>query len=453
MLKKGKRRKKKPDVDKLSSLEKIQLHINASKGLAGPKILPKLTDEEYLVLTSKMTALKNVKIGTNNFGAGSSTLFPAPILEYNPSYPQMPQGMPVGLPPQISSGYDIIDGNIIPVPLPSRLDAITSGNAGRLIEAPDQQYPNRPAPVGIQHHNLGRSLSGTDESAYQRNRVFRNPIYIGPDLIKTKKDLDDENTINRQRHYLEQAQAIRQANATRPPMEKPIIGRGRPVGSKAGENAIQKNKDDIVKINEAIIRQQKELNDLKDDVPKGKSRTAYNKRIDTKKKQINSSQDRLASMEAQLKANEERYGYSRGAKQKYADAETQSEAEKSTGRTFSEVGSSVSRATSSGVNPSGDSDITRDMELLKQRKAKYSRKPEGYIPTPIHTDGLERGYQDFNNQERPPNTQYSMDEFSRLSQGGPSGETKEQEHERKRRLMEGLRDKEDTDNLSGAFED
>jgi len=239
MLKKGKRNKKKPALDKLSSLEKIQLHINAAKGLAGPKILPKLTDEEYLVFTSKMTALQNVKIGTNNFGAGSASLFPAPILQSNPSYPQIPQGLPIGLPPQISSGYDIIDGNIIPVPLPSRLDAITSGNAGRLIEAPDQQYPNRPAPATYGHHagagvthNLGRSLSGTDESSYQRNRVFRNPVYIGPDLIKTKKDLDDENTLNRQRHYLEQAEAIRQANAKRTPIEKPIIGRGRPVGSK-----------------------------------------------------------------------------------------------------------------------------------------------------------------------------------------------------------------------------
>ncbi len=77
---KGKRRDRKRS--KLSSLEKIQLHINKIKGLPSPKVLPKLTDEEYLVFQSKLTDLKNVNIGISKFGAGE----PPPLL--NQSYKQ-----------------------------------------------------------------------------------------------------------------------------------------------------------------------------------------------------------------------------------------------------------------------------------------------------------------------------------------------------------------------------
>ena len=117
---KGKRRNKKPPSDTLSSLEKIQLHINSALGRPTPKTLPKLTDEEYLVFTSKMTALKNVKIGRNNFGAGLSNTFATPVMLTDPSYPSIPQGLAVPLPAQITQGYDIVNGNIIPAPLPPR---------------------------------------------------------------------------------------------------------------------------------------------------------------------------------------------------------------------------------------------------------------------------------------------------------------------------------------------
>ncbi len=77
---KGKRRNKKPPSDKLNSLEKIQLHINRALGRPGPKTLPKLTDEEYLVLQSKMISLKNVKIGRSDFGVGNANTFATPII-------------------------------------------------------------------------------------------------------------------------------------------------------------------------------------------------------------------------------------------------------------------------------------------------------------------------------------------------------------------------------------
>jgi hypothetical protein len=137
---KGKRRNKKPPSEKLTSLEKIQLHINRALGRPGPKTLPKLTDEEYLVLQSKMISLKNVKIGRSDFGIGQVNTFATPIMETNTSYPSIPQGLAVPLPAQITQGYDIINGNIIPTPLPSRLDAIKQGR----IQAPEQQNPMRP---------------------------------------------------------------------------------------------------------------------------------------------------------------------------------------------------------------------------------------------------------------------------------------------------------------------
>jgi hypothetical protein len=192
---KGKRRNKKPPSDVLSSLEKIQLHINRALGRPTPKTLPKLTDEEYLVYTSKMTALKNVKIGRNNFGTGLSNTFATPVMLTDPSYPSIPQGLAVPLPAQITQGYDIVNGNIIPAPLPSRLDAIQSGNAGRQINAPDQQNPNRP------------SYQFNDETEVMRppQEILLNKRTISRDTF------DRENTRQRQEQLLFLAEQMRGA--------------------------------------------------------------------------------------------------------------------------------------------------------------------------------------------------------------------------------------------------
>jgi hypothetical protein len=214
---KGKRRKKKPPSETLTSLEKIQLHINKVKGLPTPKVLPKLTDEEYLVFQSKLTDLKNVNIGINKFGAGEATTFAKPILQTDPSYPQIPQGMPVNLPPQITQGYDIINGNIIPAPLPSRLDMLTSG---RRVDAPDQQNPNRPSYSTFGHH------AGAGQSRHSR-RLFNDPEYIGPDVVRTRDDInrDQERVADEER--LKLIEAVRDADRKRSNIRERIeTGRG-----------------------------------------------------------------------------------------------------------------------------------------------------------------------------------------------------------------------------------
>lgn len=200
---KGKRRDRKRS--KLSSLEKIQLHINKVKGLPSPKVLPKLTDEEYLVFQSKLTDLKNVNIGINKFGAGEATTFAKPILQTDPSYPQIPQGMPVNLPPQITQGYDIINGNIIPAPLPSRLDMITSG---RRVDAPDQQNPTRPSYSRFGHH------AGAGQARHGR-RLFNDPEYIGPDVVRTREDIDRDAERVADEERLKLIDAIRDADKKR----------------------------------------------------------------------------------------------------------------------------------------------------------------------------------------------------------------------------------------------
>ncbi|GAG31552.1 unnamed protein product, partial [marine sediment metagenome] len=217
MLKNKKKAKTKGKKKTYSRLEKIQLHINKYLGMNVPETLPPLSDEEYLILQSKIIALKNVKIGSTNEGLQmSSNLFQTPILLSDTSYPQVPQGMPVGLPPAISQGYQVIGGEIVPQPLPSRIDAIGSQTELRQIEGPvEQQHTTRAVAANFGTHQGAGSTRGHQHPTYddtnpenKPTHKFLKPTYIGPHIIKTASQIDEYNTKKRQELNLEHAEAI-----------------------------------------------------------------------------------------------------------------------------------------------------------------------------------------------------------------------------------------------------
>ena len=124
MQRKGRpRHKGEAPKNPLSSVEKIQMHLNAQQGRIKPKGLPKLTDEEYLILQQKLLSLRNEKIATSKFQQGAS-VFPKPILLTEPSYPQVPGKMPITLSEPLMSGYQTINGQLVPTPMPDRLSQL-----------------------------------------------------------------------------------------------------------------------------------------------------------------------------------------------------------------------------------------------------------------------------------------------------------------------------------------
>jgi hypothetical protein len=361
-MKKGKRRDKK----KLSSLEKIQLHINKSQGRPGPNILPKLSNEEYLVYLSKLTALKNVKIGTSNFGAGGANTFPQPILQDDPSYPSVPQGMPINLPPQITTGYDVINGQIIPAPLPSAYDAIMGGRSGgRIMNTPDEQNPNRSSQVSRfgMHQGAGRvhdghttgiggSYSGGGAfNNYQARRTFKDPEYIGPDIARTPSQVREEVRRQRQEEALNEADNLREeylrrgggseegrraeraAEAQRPTRaeteatldaeeegivdkeprsmstqtDAPARSAGRPKGVIPGQTAQTKSGEKIETLKGQRVFLLDKLEKNREAVPKGPSRVQYNDRIEGTQRKIRDVEDKIRIEENKYKNLTEQY--------------------------------------------------------------------------------------------------------------------------------------------------
>ncbi len=429
-----------------SSLEKIQLHINKALGRPVPKDIPKLTDEEYLVFLSKMTAIKNVKIGTSNFGAGNASTFATPILQQDPTYPQIPQGMPVNLPPQISQGYDIVNGTIIPAPLPSRYDSITSGNAGRQIEAPDQQYPIRNNATRFGFHEgagvdrgHGQSLSSAQEDSrtpYKRTRTFREPEYIGPSLVKTKREIETEDAEKRHKIYLEQAEAIRQAHGERVNNRGGGAG-GRPVGSRAGEGKMKKAKEKAQKINQQLKQAEKDLEVVRDDKPEsGKPQKGWETKLAKAKEKVQATKDRQASAVEEIKSLEVQYGYLRGATQpvhSVAPSTAGSEVFGSAHTVASQGAMTVDEAWEqasvlSGLNPTPST--TRQTPTTG-----ITSGLTGLIPDIIDTHSAEVGHQDYNEQAH----NFSMEQY-RQQEGRRMDETETEYRNRLREEYERLWD-------------
>ncbi len=369
-MKKGKRREKK----KLTSLEKIQLHINKAQGRPSPNKLPRLSNEEYLVYLSKLTALKNVKIGTSGFGAGRANVFPQPILQNDPSYPQVPQGMPIDLPAQITTGYDVINGQIIPAPLPSAFDAITGGRSmGRIMNTPDEQNPNRSSQVSRfgMHEGAGRvnpqmtgmggSYSGGGAFGnYQARRTFRDPEYIGPDIARTPAQQNEERRQARQAEALDEADRLREeylrrgggtAEGRRAERERPtraeqearqdaedaeIVDReprtmgtqtdaparpgGRPQGTIAGEAKQRRAGEKIDRLKEKKRDLLDKLEKNKAAIPKGSSRVQYNARIEGTQRKIDDVDKDIDLAEREYKILTERYNLGSFGGQAYPES-------------------------------------------------------------------------------------------------------------------------------------
>lgn len=199
---------------KYTKLEKIQLHINASLGRPGPKVLPRLTDEEYLILQSKLLLLKNEQIGLSNSFQPQSGLFSTPQLLSETQLPQLPPDLPIGMNPAITSGYELIQGNIIPAPIPDTLDRIGAqphgiGRLGqqRVIENPtsEQRTPNSVQPT-FGMDLMGGSQPRFEHSAtpYKATQILKPPEYIGPQIAITHEEA-------KRRDRAQRAQAARDA--------------------------------------------------------------------------------------------------------------------------------------------------------------------------------------------------------------------------------------------------
>ena len=198
MLKNKAKPSKAKGKKKYTKLQKIQLHINAALGRPGPKVLPRLTDEEYLILQSKLLLLKNEQIGLSTQFQPQSGLFSSPQLLNESVLPQLPPDLPIGMNPAITSGYEIIQGNIIPAPIPDTLDRIGAqvqgiGRLGhqRTISNPvsEQKTPNSVQP------QFGMGLAGgiqprVEHSAtpYKTTQIFKPPEYIGPQIAITQEE-------------------------------------------------------------------------------------------------------------------------------------------------------------------------------------------------------------------------------------------------------------------------
>jgi len=427
-----------------SSLEKIQLHINQALGRQVPDIkLPPLTDEEYLVFLSKMTAIKNVKIGTSTFGAAGASTFPQPILQQDPTYPQIPQGMPVNLPPQVSQGYDIVNGTIIPAPLPSRYDAITSGNAGRQIEAPDQQYPIRNNATRFGYHQGAGVDRGHSESLapahedsrtpYKRTRVFREPEYIGPSLVKTKKEIETEDAEKRHKIYLEQAEAIRQAHGNR---SRGGGAGGRPVGSKAGEAQIKKAQEKGIKINHQLSQARENLEKVRDDKPEtGKPQKGWETRFRKAKEKVQAETDRLAAAEEEVKRLETQYGYLRGANQPVHSAPPSTAGSEKFGSTHTASSMTADEAWQKATVMTGLNPPSAVATAPSTAPESITSGLSGIVPSVWDTQSAELGHQNYNQQAH----NYTMEHYLELAtEGRRMDETEEQYNKRVRDELDKL---------------
>jgi len=222
MLKnKNKNKSGKGKKRKYTQLEKIQLHINSSLGRPGPKVLPRLTDEEFLILQSKLLTLRNEQIGLSNKYQPQAGFFPTPSLLSESQLPQLPPNLPISMNPAITSGYELIQGNIIPAPIPDTLDRIganshTVGHQRRITNpTSEQRTPHSVQPtfgMGM-HPRVEHSAT-----PYKATSIFKDPEYIGPQIAITQKEA------NLRARRVNQKEA---AAAAAPPLKKTGRSTGR----------------------------------------------------------------------------------------------------------------------------------------------------------------------------------------------------------------------------------
>ena len=236
---------------KWTTAQKIQLHINASLGRVNPPgKLPPLTDEEYLLLDNKLMELKNEKINRSRFQQ-RATVFPKPSNLEPSTYPQIAPGQPIDIAPQISGGYQTINGEIIPQPLPSANNNIyrqhmtrnnpntqqhtthsTPNNFGNLetlhkfgqLAFPQPKSGKTGKNVRSKGHGTkyaGQAISMDQQGnytmtpigAHQHQFQFASPEYIGPQTTIPEADLQKKIREDKARPF---ADALRELKAEHP---------------------------------------------------------------------------------------------------------------------------------------------------------------------------------------------------------------------------------------------
>ena len=236
---------------KWTTAQKIQLHINASLGRVNPPgKLPPLTDEEYLLLDNKLMELKNEKINRSRFQQ-RATVFPKPSNLAPSTYPQIAPGQPIDIAPQIAGGYQTINGEIIPQPLPSANNNIyrqhmtrnnpntqqhtthsTPNNFGNLetlhkfgqLAFPQPKSGKTGKNVRSKGHGTryaGQSLTMdpqgnytmTPIGAHQHQFQFASPEYIGPQTTIPEAELQKKIREDKARPF---ADALRELKAEHP---------------------------------------------------------------------------------------------------------------------------------------------------------------------------------------------------------------------------------------------
>jgi len=330
-----KRREKKRKKQRLTSVQKIQLHINKYLGRPTGRKVPQLNDQEYLIFQNRIMALRNEKIGStfSNFSSPAASVFQTPLMLNEPTYPQPPANLPLQIPPVISAGYETIRGQIIPAPLPTAMEDIgaSTSRSKRLIGGPNQNERTDhsvSATFGMHtgggvarhgHQHVPLSSGETKETPVRAEHVFHPPAYIGPSIAVESRAIQ-----NAQR--LEQHQALAagmraagmatgQEQARKPAGEHQA---GKPKGYKQGD--IRKAD---VKAQENLDLARKKLADLqaeeaafkegKAGFPKGGTR--HTKKMDTLNKALQVAQDRLARREKEMENLQMGHGFGRGEKQ------------------------------------------------------------------------------------------------------------------------------------------
>ena len=316
------RRKKKGATKKLTSLQKIQLHINKHLGRPTGK-LPVLNDQEFLLLQNKMMALRNEKIGSTNknFSSPVANLFQTPLMLNEPTYPQIPSSLPISIPPVISAGYETIEGQIIPAILPSAAEHI--GVRTKQIGAPNENQRTTHSVGGTFGMHAGAGVSrkmtaGSRETPVIAQNIMRPAEYIGPSIAVQKSQVDRYEAQRRNQELARgfKAAGIPVGQDQQSEKTEGVRRVGKPAGSKAGDITNRQiklqNNLDIARSN--VEETKEKIRSQKDGVPGApKGGPRHTNKMKNLEEQLQKHMDTLARREEEMKSEMAAKGYGRGA--------------------------------------------------------------------------------------------------------------------------------------------
>jgi hypothetical protein len=318
------RRKKKGATRKLTSLQKVQLHVNKNLGRPTGK-LPVLNDQEFLMLQNKMMALRNEKIASTNknFSSPVANVFQTPLMLNEPTYPQQPSALPIGVPPVISAGYETIDGQIIPAILPSAAEHI--GVRTKQIGGPNENQKTTHSVGGTFGMHAGAGVSrkmtaASRETPVIAQNIMRPPEYIGPSIAVQKSQVDRYEGGRREQELARgfKAAGIPVGQDQQREKAEGIRRVGKPAGSRAGDitNKQIKLQEQLDKARASLKETEDDINKYKDGMPgMPKDGKRWLKKMNDLDNQKQKKNDTLARREEEMKSEMAAKGYARGERQ------------------------------------------------------------------------------------------------------------------------------------------